>query len=238
MTRAERIRNFPKTGWRNVLARRLAAVARRPATTSFFDYHTQTSLHLPFGGEWYVYWGGRSLWQNRHVVARDQRFAYDFLILAHDRRGQSYRSKGHDNHDYYCFGQPVYAPADGLVVKTENEVSDNAPGEMNPREPLGNGVILDHGNGEFSFLAHLRQHSLRVRAGERVHSRQLLGQCGNSGNSSEPHLHYHLQNTSVLFRGDGLPAFFVEYLADGKSVARGEPVAGQIVRNQGESSGA
>ena len=82
MTRAETIRKFPKSGWRNLLARHLAGMTKRPAPTQFLEYQTQTTLHLPFAGEWYVYWGGRSVAWNRHVVVRDQRFAYDFLILA------------------------------------------------------------------------------------------------------------------------------------------------------------
>jgi len=234
MTRAERIRRFPKTGWRNLLARHLVALSKRPVRTEFLHYHTQTALHLPFTGEWYVYWGGRSVARNKHVVARDQRFAYDFLILARGHAGQSYRGSGENNTDYYCFGQPIYAPADGSVVRTENELPDNVPGEMNPKAILGNCVILDHGCGEFSFFAHFRQGTVVVRMGELVHRGQLLAQCGNSGNSFEPHLHYHLQNTPVPFGGDGLPAFFVEYAADGKPVARGEPVARQRVRSQRE----
>jgi hypothetical protein len=237
MTRAERIRNFPKTGWRNVLARHLAGLTTRPAHTTFFGYQTKTALHLPFAGEWYVYWGGRSAAQNKHVVSRNQRFAYDFLILARRSNGRSCRGAGESNSDYYCFGQPVYAPADGIVMKVENELPDNTPGEMNPKAVLGNCVILDHGCGEFSFFAHFRQGTVVVRRGDLVHSGQLLAHCGNSGNSSEPHLHHHLQNTPVPFQGDGLPAFFVEYLADGKPVARGEPMARQTVRSQREFSG-
>ncbi|MFY9950647.1 MAG: M23 family metallopeptidase [Candidatus Sulfotelmatobacter sp.] len=237
MTRAETIRKFPKSGWRNLLARHLAGMTKRPAPTQFLEYQTQTTLHLPFAGEWYVYWGGRSVAWNRHVVVRDQRFAYDFLILARGHAGQSYRGSGENNAEYYCFGQPIYAPANGAVVKAENELPDNTPGEMNPKAVLGNCVILDHGRSEFSFLAHFRQGTVVVRDGERVRCGQLLAQCGNSGNSSEPHLHYHLQNTPVPFKGDGLPAFFVEYAAGGKPVARGEPVARQTVRSQREFSG-
>lgn len=237
MTRAERIRNFPKTGWRNLLARHAALLTKRPAPTDFLDYQTKTTLYLPFAGEWYVYWGGRSLAQNRHVVARDQRFAYDFLILAGGRTGQSYRGSGESNIDYYCFGLPIYAPADGIVVKTENELPDNVPGEMNSKAILGNCVVLDHGSGEFSFFAHLQQGTVVVHAGDRVHCGQLMAYCGNSGNSSEPHLHYHLQNTSIPFRGDGLPICFAEYFANEKPIARGELAARQTVRSQREFGG-
>ena len=153
------------------------------------------------------------------------------------RSGQSHRDKGETNSDYYCYGQPIYAPADGNVVKTENDLADNKPGEMNPKAALGNYVILDHGCGEFSFFVHFQQGTVAARIGDRVRSGQLLARCGNSGNSSEPHLHYHLQNTPVPFEGDGLPAFFLEYLTDGKPVMRGEPLARQNVRSQREFSG-
>jgi len=237
MTRSEKLRKFPKTGWRNFLARQSLGLTKRPAPSQFLSYQTQTTLHLPFAGEWYVYWGGRSVAQNKHVAARDQRFAYDFLILAPQSREGSYQGSGENNIDYFCFGRPIYAPADGGVINVENELPDNQPGETNSAAVLGNHVILDHGCGEFSFFAHFERGSIAVRSGQRVHRGQLLARCGNSGNSSEPHLHYHLQNTPVPFRGDGLPAFFVEYLADGKSVTRGEPVARQTVRSQCEFSG-
>jgi murein DD-endopeptidase MepM/ murein hydrolase activator NlpD len=231
MRQAERVRNFPKTGWRNLLVRHVAGIAKQPAGSAFLTYQTQTGLHLPFTGEWYVYWGGRAAFQNRHVAARDQRFAYDFLILARGRTGQSYRDTGASNTDYYCYGQPIFAPANGIVVGRETELDDNTPGEMNPKFALGNHVILDHGCGEFSFFGHFQHGTVVVRSGDHVRCGQLLGRCGNSGNSSEPHLHYHLQNSSIPFRGDGLPAFFVEYLADGKLIVRGEPVARHTVRN-------
>ena len=61
---------------------------------------------------------------------------------------------------------------------------------------------------------------------------QPLALCGNSGNTSEPHLHYHLQDTPRPFDGDGLPALFESYSADGKAVARGMPLQGQVVRRR------
>jgi hypothetical protein len=234
LTRAERIRSFPKTGWRNLLARHVGALRQRPAATDFLGYQTKTPLRLPFAGEWYVYWGGRTVAQNKHAVVRDQRFAYDLIVLAEGRRGQSFRSLGETNDDYYCFGLPIFAPADGVVVKAQNEVPDNSPGEMNSKRILGNFVIVDHGNQEFSFLAHFQSGSVVVRTGDYAYSGQLLGRCGNSGRSSEPHLHYHLQNTPDPFRGDGLPIFFVDYIANGKPISRGEPVARQAVRSQHE----
>ena len=70
---------------------------------------------------------------------------------------------------------------------------------------------------------------MAVAEGERVEAGQEIGRCGNSGNTSEPHLHFHLQTTPVLGEGEGLPAFFNAYMADGETVERGEPVRGQTV---------
>lgn len=202
----------------------------RPASTThsaYLDYQTQASLQLPFEGEWMVFWGGREVASNYHAQAVDQRFAYDFVIT---RNRSSFRGEGTSNADYHCFGQPILAPAAGSVVAVENGVADNRPGIMNPLRPLGNHVILDHGNDEYSFLAHFKQGSVEVKQGEQVEAGEHLGLCGNSGNSSEPHLHYHLQNTPEPFAGEGLPAQFNDYLANGQPVERGEPVKGQRIQ--------
>ena len=207
----------------------------REAASDFLAYETKTSLRLPFQGEWYVFWGGRKVSQNYHAVTRNQRFAYDLVIR---KQASSHTGEGKVNEDYHCFGQPILAPGPGFVVAAEDGIEDNVPGKMNPRMPLGNHVMLDHGNGEFSFLAHLRKGSLKVKAGDRVEAGQVLGACGNSGNSSEPHLHYHLQNSPEFAKGAGLPAQFVNYAADGQSVDRGEPTRGQLIQSAGRNRAA
>lgn len=196
------------------------------APSNFLEYHTQTQLRLPFDGEWAVLWGGRTTLDNYHASAPDQRFAYDFLVM---RDGWHYTGDGSRNEDYFCFGQPVVAPGTGVVVAVEKNVLDNTPPEQNLAQPVGNYVIIDHENREFSILAHFRQGSVAVNVGDHVTAGQFLGSCGNSGASDLPHLHYHLQNTPELFNGEGLPAQFQSYRANGKRVERGEPTRGQLV---------
>lgn len=201
-----------------------------PAPSAFEAYTTQTALRLPFAGAWFVFWGGRTLAENYHAAFPDQRFAYDFVVM---KDGRTHRGQGEVNEDYYCFGLPVLAPGDGTVVRAVDGIADQTPGELNPQAPLGNHVIIDHGHGEVSFLAHLQAGSVAVRAGETVRAGEVVGACGNSGNSSEPHLHYHLQRDAVFYAGaggEGLPAQFLNYLADGELVARGEPRRGQTVQ--------
>lgn len=207
----------------------LVQPAEDEAPSRFLDYRTRTDLHLPFSGEWFVFWGGRSVVENYHAVSLDQRFAYDFVVA---REGQTHAGDAARNESYFCFGQPILAPSSGTVRIAVDGVPDNRPRQMNSKQPPGNHVVLDHGNGEFSFIAHLQQGSVVVQPRQEVQQGTVLGRCGNSGNSSEPHLHYHLQNTPEFNAGEGLPAQFLDYAVNGKQVPRGEPMRGQQIRPQ------
>lgn len=70
------------------------------------------------------------------------------------------------------------------------------------------------------------------KVGDKVKRGDLVGRCGNSGNSSEPHLHYHLQNGPHFGQAEGLPAQFRNYVADGKKIERGELVKGQHISSK------
>jgi murein DD-endopeptidase MepM/ murein hydrolase activator NlpD len=196
-------------------------------------YRTRAPLRLPFGrpaagGGWHVSWGGRDAISNYHVIAADQRYASDYLLS----RGGAFAAKGGQrNEDHFCWNEPVLAPAAGRVVSAVGNVADNPrPGQKIAGAPApGNHVVIDHGKGEHSLVAHFRQGTLAVREGQKVKAGQLLGLCGNSGNSSQPHVHYHLQTGKRFGEGLGLPAFFNRYEADGVPVARGEPQRGQVV---------
>jgi hypothetical protein len=197
------------------------------ADSRYLGYETRTPLRLPFEGQWYVVWGGRTLEQNYHAADRAQRFAIDVLI---SRNGVTHTGDASELENYYCWGQPILAPAAGTVVSASDDLPDNPIGSTDATHPAGNHVVLDFGNGEYGFLAHMREGSIRVAAGDTVAPDQELGRCGNSGNTSEPHLHFHLQTTPDLGSGEGLPAFFNRYLADDRPVERGEPLAGQFIR--------
>lgn len=202
---------------------------QQAAPSQFLEYQTKTPLRLPFQGDWYVFWGGRTVEQNYHAANGNQRFAYDLLVM---RDGRSHTGDGRQLEQYHCWGQPILAPGAGTVAAVVDSMPDQQPGQMDASHPAGNHVIVDHGNGEFSLVAHLRRGSVAVRAGQAVTAGQKVGECGNSGNTSEPHLHYHLQNGPVFGQAEGLPAHFNAYVADGQPVSRGEPVKGQTVRAQ------
>ena len=206
----------------------------RPAESDRLDYVTKAPLRLPFDdpeeGSWYVNWGGRETVDNYHVIAPDQRFAYDFTVV---HGGRFHDGDGTHNEDYHAWGRPIHAPAVGRVVKVVNSVDDNVPGRMNPASPPGNYVVIDHGSGEYSLLAHFRKGTVAVREGETVDPGTFLGECGNSGNSSMPHLHYHLQTGVRFGAGRGLPAAFRDYFVGGKYVEIGEPVRGELIAPDG-----
>ena len=96
----------------------------KEAASDFLEYQTKADLRLPFSGEWFVVWGGRTVAQNQHAATKDQRFAYDILIM---KDGRSHTGDGTRNEDYHCFGQPLVAPAAGVVVAAVGDLADNAP---------------------------------------------------------------------------------------------------------------
>ena len=161
--------------------------------------------------------GGETRELNQHHDSPNQRFALDLLGVGED--GKTQRGDGTRNEDYYAFGREVLAPADGTVMEVIKGVRDNTPGSMNPYSAVGNCVVIQHRKKEVSVLAHLKHGSIVVNVGDNVKRGQLLGNCGNSGNSSEPHLHYHLQNSPVLQDGLGIPCAFqtVVLTKDGQS---------------------
>ncbi len=166
----------------------------------------KTPLALPFKGTWHVLWGGDTKDLNQHHGAANQKFAFDFL--ATDAEGKTHTGEGNSNQDYYAFGREILAPAGGVVTDVITGVRDNVPSSMNPYSALGNAVLIRHSKHEVSVLAHLKLGSIKVAVGDKVNKGQLLGLCGNSGNSSEPHLHYHLQNTPVIQDGTGIKCHF------------------------------
>ncbi|WP_028547153.1 M23 family metallopeptidase [Paenibacillus taiwanensis] len=158
---------------------------------------TKTKFQLPFHGNWFAFWGGTNALVNYHYEHETQRYAYDIII---EKNGNSYKGDVSKNESYYAFGQPIIAAAGGEVVAVVNDIADNVPvGKTNSAQPAGNHVIIDHGNGEFSYYAHLQQGSALVQVGDIVKAGDELGKCGNSGNSTEAHLHFQVSDGADLF---------------------------------------
>jgi len=194
----------------------------------YVDYTVKTKLRLPFDGDWFVYEGGREIYQNSNALRDAERFALVFTVL---KDGRPFSGDGTSNDQFYCYGQPVVAPADGTIVMTNDTFADNAPGRPETVMPTGNRVLIYHGSHEYSLFMHLKQNSIKVKSGAKVKQGDVVGECGNSGNSPAPHFEYRLQNSKGVPLPFTLPVQFVDYLADGTPVASGEPVRGQTVHN-------
>ncbi|RDK86959.1 peptidoglycan DD-metalloendopeptidase family protein [Marinirhabdus gelatinilytica] len=173
-----------------------------------------TKLRLPFDGEWLTFWGGTEKAQNYHVSTKVQQGAFDFLKLGKNNR--SYQRSGTRNEDYYAFGQPLYAVCDAKVHEVITGVEDNRPGIMNAAQVLGNSVILKTDNDEYIVYAHLEKGTIAVKVGDTVKKGQYLGNVGNSGNSSEAHLHLHIQDGPNLMTAVGVRCFFEEVVVNGE----------------------
>ena len=181
-----------------------------------------TKLILPFKGEWSVMWGGDTEELNYHVESVAQKNAFDFLIK--NRKGITYKTSGETNEDYFAFGKELFAPCDGEVVLVVDGVKDNIPGDLNPYYNPGNSVIIKTAKNEYLFFAHFKQYSIKVEEGQKVTQGELLGLCGNSGNSSEPHLHFHIQNVENMNIATGVKCYFDRLLVNGQPATDYSPI--------------
>ena len=193
------------------------------------DYVAQRTYAIPARGPWVVSNGGRSKETNRHVGNRHQWYALDL-----SRRGpnnEEVKNDGSRNEDDFSWNESVLAPADGVVVSVVNGVPDHEPSHTDRYYVPGNTVVIDHGGGEFSILAHFRLNSILVRPGQRVRQGAPLGKVGNSGNSSGPHIHWHLANDGDVSRGHGLPIRFAPLEVNGQRVESPVVTRGDVIDN-------
>jgi len=110
-----------------------------------------------------------------------------------NKEGNQFKGKGDYPEDYYCYGKPVTACADGIVENVTDDVDDNIIGDPNLKENWGNTVVIRHNDYLYTSVNHLKKGSIVVKKGERVRAGDILGKCGNSGRSPYPHLHFQVQ---------------------------------------------
>ena len=151
---------------------------------------------IPIGGAFYI----------------AQRFAIDWVKV--DAHYSTHSGDSLENSSYYAYGNDALAVADGIVTEVKDSIPENVPGINSRAVPItletvgGNHVIVDIGGGHFAFYAHLQPGSIRVKLGARVKRGQVLGLVGNSGNSTEPHLHFHVSDGSSPLGSEGVPYAF------------------------------
>jgi hypothetical protein len=157
------------------------------------------TLDLPVRGTWLAGHAGASEITNFH---KTQPYAIDILKIGPGNRLVDGIDMVVTN--WYGYGEPVYAPADGRIVKVVDNFASRPIGNGDKVNPAGNHVVIDIGNDRQVLLAHLQAGSLAVEEGEFVLSGTLIGRVGNSGNSEAPHLHLQVQSVS----GTGIPFRF------------------------------
>ncbi len=225
-------------------------------------YETKTDLILPLKGRLIVYDGHDFYAHHRridltHPVARQigirtnrGRYAYDLCVV--NEKGDLYRGEGDKKEDWFGFKVAVYAPGDGKVAVVVDHIPDNTldgnrvaypEGISFPESFLktpnlfaGNYVVIDHRNGEYSMIAHLKQGSAKVREGDEVKQGQPIAQMGFSGSTGWwVHIHYELGNGKDLWNSEGLPSYFRDFrrLLGSRpvKVKRGQIDTGDIVES-------
>src|SRR5690625_2367723 len=184
------------------------------------ENYTENTYRMPVNEDWYTFWGGTNELLNYHYPLENQRYAYDLLVM---KEGVSFNGDPEDNESYFAFGKEVVAPLDGVIVSIENNIEDNTPNiETNEEQLLGNHVIIEHANNEYSVIAHLKEGSLQIEEGDNVSAGEVVGLAGNSGNSSEPHIHYHIADSADWENASSIRIKF----EDGEAPVRGETAAG------------
>jgi len=193
-------------------------VAPIPYPASISSVTPSATVRLPSNEPLTVLWGGDTLEVNQHVVVPDQRWAYDLAVAP-------YLTGSTNLEDYGCYGVEVVAPLAGEVVNAHDGEPDMTPGVIseNLEAITGNHVAIRMESGTYLIIAHLKRDSVLVQTGDAVEEGQVIGQCGNSGHTSEPHIHIHHQREDpTIFPvnfAEGLPLYFRDH--DGEPMPEG-----------------
>ncbi|HEV3269075.1 MAG TPA: M23 family metallopeptidase [Candidatus Rhabdochlamydia sp.] len=176
------------------------------------NYANPVELAFPLKeGDFYMAHAGTNEAVNHHCSISAQKYAMDIIqINALGLRANKWSPKALK--DFCIFGSALYSPCDGIVVEALDQLEDLEPMVMDAENPVGNYLAIHKNESEIIvILAHLMKGSLQVKQGDVVKRGQLIGRVGNSGHTSEPHLHMHavLDHTGdFLFKGEGVPITF------------------------------
>ena len=197
--------------------------------------HDVVVISPPVRGEWAAFNGPSNASGHRRLVlaldghvAIGQRFAIDFLQI--DSAGSSHHGDPLKNTSYYAYGTELHAVADGIVVETKDSIPENVPGPNSRAVPItlitvgGNHVAIDIGHARYALYAHVQPGSLRVKVGDRVKRGQVIALLGNSGNSTEPHVHFQIADGPTFLSSEGIP-YATEFDVVGNCGAAGPPTA-------------
>jgi hypothetical protein len=163
-------------------------------------------LSSPMRGASCVVQGGNSSLINHHYALESQRYAVDIFKVAESANEvKDWKILSDDA----SLGQTIHSPCDGRVAYVEDSHLDNVKGETDERNPAGNYVTIEVAPDRYVMLAHLKHKSLLVKPGDEVKLGQPIAQCGNSGNTSGPHVHMQVQTSPRLsYKTQTVPMLF------------------------------
>lgn len=169
-----------------------------PKMFSFPEKEDCYLIDLPIQGTWLG--GHAGAWEaiNAHQGVRSQWYAIDIVKV--DEHGNFFTREGKMMEDFPTFNAHIYAPVDGRIVEMVDSLPNKAVNFM-PHDtltPAGNHVVIEFENDRYLFLAHLNYGTIEVEKGDYVKRGDLIGRAGNSGNTSWPHLHMHIQDMPVI----------------------------------------
>ncbi len=175
------------------------------------NYCCQVKYSLPFQGSWTAVNGGTDKEFSHSWEIPTQRYAYDFIIL--DENGKSFTGDTKNAESYFCYGKEIISPANGEVIETgtgcpNSIITGNGRADCSASDIRGNYILIRHAKKEYSLLAHLKPGSILVKPGDLIRRGETIALCGNSGNSTEPHLHFQLQSGKSFYYSAGLPIEF------------------------------
>lgn len=153
--------------------------------------HTKLQYTMPIEDSWFVMAGGNNELLNHHFHYKNYKNAIDLVKI---KNRCSYQGDPMLYTNYYGYNLTVVAPANGVVVSVIDGISDSVPGEFNVKHPQGNYIVIKHAKHEYSMLAHLKPYSFNVTVGDEVFRGQRIARVGNSGNSTEPHIHFQVMD--------------------------------------------
>lgn len=197
-------------------------------TAQRFKNLNPIKMYLPFWGKWNVSQG----YNGEITHLGDWSKALDFVIA--DEKNKTYQKSGTEKNDFYCYNKPILAPQDAYIYDILNTVDENDISDVNTEKNWGNTIILNHLNGLFSQISHIKKDSFQVKIGDYVTKGTTLATCGNSGRSPEPHIHFQVQTTPKIGEKpiDYPIAYFMEHNGNDKILKIEEvPLEGKSISN-------